>query len=745
MRYDQDVLEHTKGDDPTDVASLALALIRLNRELVNAQKIQYACLLGGPAVSYHRTVLKEFPWGWRSLLSEALYDWGLNFQRLYYMDKARVAIDEAVETKRLRYVKKPDRHRQRLVDFYDAQSGLYFNSRDTAAAERVLRDAIPLCREMARQDYQFVALAGRAYRDHGLYLTTLVRFTEACVEFEEALKRLRPIYNQDPTNSDYTLWLALTLYHYADCLVGIFRFDDALAAIEESIVLYEKRYMGTELPRPKTQFKFEYTQAVLRKGGTLAVMQRYDEACEMDVQAISGYREAHAENPNNYRGMQIAQSLANYGDHLWAAEKFEEAFDAFRQSVIASDAFTEDVQARYLRNPDSWAAEMALAHNQKKIALLRLQAFPEIIHTTEQCVSVLRETIPRVSSHFTIDMAFYLREHGVALYRTRRFEESCEAFEEAAKINRALNGLNPNHHDYNLAVTLYEYSNTLGALTRYEDGCAAGAESIELIRKLYVGNPNRNRVALAQALARHAEYLGILQRYPEACRAIMEALDHYRERYATHKVAIASEHAIGLTTAGNLLLSAQREAEAQKIFQEAVNVFEEASVVERSRIILKCDEKRRASDFTLVQRRYGWCLFQIGRFSEGLHAIREAAQVLLPLYEEDPKAHQENFARLQVAIAQCSFALQQYEDACKGSSTSIHIYQQLDKESSGQYGEFVSFSMWSLARSYERLDQPAAALEVLKEEKGLRRPFRTSAYPRLANDIKQLSETLLIV
>lgn len=273
------MLKHTNGDEPTDVSNLAIALCGLNVELVKAQKTVYACLLGGPAVRHLRIALKENIRGSRNTLCSGLLDWGINLQKLLYMDKARTAIDEAVGIRWAQYLEKPDDHREKIVDLYFAQAELYIASHDTAAAATTWNKCIPLCDHLARKNSHCSALWARAYRQHAISLSALGHFDEGCAEFEKALEIFHPLCDRHPADPEYRAGLALTLVNYAECLAGVGRYDDALVAMDEAIVIRQKRLMEENPPKLRTKLKSNHIAALVRKSSILSSLSWDDEAC----------------------------------------------------------------------------------------------------------------------------------------------------------------------------------------------------------------------------------------------------------------------------------------------------------------------------------------------------------------------------------------------------------------------------------------------------------------------------------
>lgn len=411
---------------------------------------------------------------------------------------------------------------------------------------------------------------------------------------------------------------------------------------------------------------------------------------------MSSSREVRAEDPENYHSIQIAQSLLHYGDHLWRSERFEEAIDAFQQCVVACDLYMESALTRHRQDPNGGLIELVRAHNERNIALLRLEVRHDAFHHSEECVKLLRNAIPRISSHLTINLAVYLRGYGMALSRKGRFQESCEAFEEAASINRAHYRLNPLEHHTNLARTLYSYSSALCSLGRYEDACVAGAESVELVRKLPV-------------------YYGIL----------------IEIGFPLHKLWNGMPNILG-TNSSTLML-------AESLWRPPTSIVGNMPCI-RSRP--RPNERNvsgspgacflvliGATNFAYALRRYGWCLFQMGRVVEALAALREAAQRFQNLIEAGANDLRQFLALTHRSMAGCLFALELYEDSRDSSLLALGLYEHLDEQRPGQYGESLSYSMWHLARSYERLDQPEAAWNVLVKEGAVQRPFTTGMYP----------------
>lgn len=733
-------MEPSIKDGPTDVYNLALDLRQLSLDLVEERKIKLACIVGEQSVFFHRILANEFKWMWSSLLSEALLNLGINLQRLWLMDRARAAVDEAVEIRRSRYVKKPDKHRSRLVECLFVQCEVYHGSRDTASAAVVVAQMLPICRQLVGQDAKYMETLARCYREQGFYLATLHRFKEGCVQYDAAIKKFRQLCEREPENLDYKTGLALSLYHASGCLVGIQQYEESLASVDEALKMYEETLGDEDSPQSNIVWQFDFTQSLLRKALVLGLLQRFDDACIANVRAIAGYREVYAKNPEICHSLQISMSLVSYGDHLGNAGRLEESLDAYHQSVLAARKHVNDSRRQFEQDSDLWCSELGQAYNQLRFTLVKCGTYSEAIGVAEQCISLLRTAISRSFTHYEDDMAFYLREYGCVLLRKRRFQDACEAFEEGIEIYRRLRHHNPIFCDYNLSLTLHEHCNALGHLFRHEEACLASAESIVLNRGFYMDNPGKYDLILARSLARHAETLFNLQSFPEARKGILEAAKLFRARYATHRTMVACELASCLYSAGSILTSAGQDEQARSLYREAVDVYEEA--IDLCRHFYCCDEESRAVDFGNILRRYGSSLFKLGRVTEAIPLIEEAITLFRRMYSIDADAYRENLSRSLLALAICHTKIEHHAESRDASSEALSLYRKLHADNPRYYGEAMSMSMCNLARSHFGLNQPQGAWEVIREEKNLRRPFTTAAYPSLAIDLDQIASEI---
>lgn len=733
-------MEDTSKEGPTDVSGLAFDLSYLSEDLVEVQKIKLACIVGEQSIFFHRIVANGLEWMWNSVLSEALLTLGINLQKLWMMDKARKAIDEAVEIRKSRYKKKPDKHRLRLVDYMFVQGQVYHGSRDTAAAAAVVAEMLPICRQVVGQGSKYLTALARCYREQGFYLTNLQRFAEGCVQYDDAIKGFRQLVKREPQNLEHEIGLALSLYHASDCLAGVQRYEESLAAINEAVKLYGETVGEEDSPQFNISRKFDLTQSLLRKAIALGLLQRFDDACIANVQAIAGYRELYTKNPEVYRSLQISQSLVWYGDHLGNAGRFEESLDAYRQSILAAQKHVDDSRKRFELDSDRWCGELTLAYNQLRTALVKCGAHPEALVAAEQCVSLLRTATSRSFAHYEGDMAFYLKEYGCLLFRVRRFQDACRAFEEASEIYRRLRNHNPISRDYNLSLTLYEHNLALGSLFRHEESSLTSAESIALNRGFYLDNPGRYGLFLARSLTRHAETILNLQRFPEACKAILEAVELFRVRYGTHRKMTSCELASCLYSAGSILTSVGQEEQARSFYQEAADIYGEA--IDRCRQFYRCDEEPRAVDLGNILRRYGSSLFKLGRVTEAIPLIEEAVTLFRRMYSIDADAHRWGLSRSLLALAICQSKTERYAESRDASSEALSLFRKLHADNPRYYGEAMSMSMCNLARSQFGLNEPQGAWEVLKEEKSLHRPFTTATYPTLATDLDQIASEI---
>ncbi|KAF8309921.1 hypothetical protein DL93DRAFT_2230639 [Clavulina sp. PMI_390] len=743
LKYDQQQLENTDGKRPDDVGFFAPALLEFNRELVSAGKLRWATLLGPYAIQLHRDIVGGLTLGWKTLLTEALYDYYLNLQKWWRMEEAQAAIDEAVKLRMERYLKKPDRHRERLLDFKIAQYTTRSSSRDPAGAVGMSKDAIPLCEMLNRQENgNRTIVLGRIHCHHAQHLALLLRFDDACREYEIALQYHRLLLTRNPNNSDYITAVAVDLYFMTDALMGAFRLEEALTAINEALELWAKRFTS-ENPPPLT-LKLDNTNTLSRKADVLGRLQRFDEACVVDLDVIKGYRELYSADPLKHPEGQIASAQDAYADHLWSCSRFQDAVDAWNQSLTTSSALVQRRLAQLEEDYGMWLAEYCLALNRRRITLDQMAARADQVTVAETCSSSFRQAPALISSHYIPDVAFYLREYGTALMHVSRLAEACVALEKSEKLYRQIRHLNPYFHDNNLAVALHEHAAALMSSGQNEEATKTASEAVFLVRPLFVLNPDRFKLLLARTLLRCGGSHMWNRGDPSAgMQLVLESLELLRERYATHRFPTSAELAGALWITAQLEIAAGKVAEARDHFQEAIGIYEQDGLVERAREMVAADAENRSAHLAEVLYRLGWCLQWTGRHDLAIERLQEAHDIYLRLSLSLQPWHKPSLARSALALAECALKVGRPVEGAELGQEAMAYFKERQLVNPGTNDELVIKSIWVVVQACADQLEFARAKELLESEKeALERPVQSHMYPEIADDMAALRETV---
>ncbi|KAF8309922.1 hypothetical protein DL93DRAFT_2230640 [Clavulina sp. PMI_390] len=742
VRYDQQLLESSDGKAPSDLGSFAEALSNFNRRLASEGKGKWAILLGPYTIQLHRDVPKSRTLDVKTPLTEALYDYYLNLRKRCRMEEAKAAIDEAVVLRTELYVKKPDRHRGRLLEFKVAQYTTRSDSRDPAEAVGVSRDAIRLGEMLNRQENGNRALLlGRIHRHHAQHLSQLLRFDEARREFEAALQYHRPLA-RGSDDFDNAAAVATDLYFMSDALMGASRPEEALVAIEEALEIWDTELADDGSSR--SGLKLDYTNALSRKAAILNDLQRFEEACEVDVDVIARHQDLHNEYPVTYPGDQVASAQDAYGDHLWSSGRFKDAIEAWNQSLATSSLLNDKRLAQLEQNHDLWLERYCLSLNQRRITQGKLAAVQDQIAAAEKCSTSFREAPARISSHYAIDLASYLREYGTALMHVSRSAEASEVLEKAETIYWKNRHLNPFLHDANLSEALYQHSIVLANLGQHEDATLLASEAVSLIRPLYTQYPNTFKLQLALRLLR----CGATQMWSRGnprtgIELARQSVKLLRELYIIRPLLVSPELARALWITAQLEIASGKDVEARDHFEEAIRIYDYGGLVDQAREMSAADAENRSAHLADVLYQLGWCLQRVNCHDLAIEALQEAQDIYLRLSMSLQSWHHPALARSALALAECALKVGRPVEGVELGQEAMSIFKEQQLVNPGIYDELVIKSIWVTAQGFVDQLEFSCAKELLESEKeALERPVQSHMYPEIVDDMVVLRETV---
>ncbi|KAK0549633.1 hypothetical protein OC846_003984 [Tilletia horrida] len=397
---------------------------------------------------------------------------------------------------------------------------------------------------------------------------------QALAAIEEGIQIFRNPPADDPTAFDSVLDLALR--NYAERLVKVGRYSDALKATTASLQFYRAG--------PKLNFKDndkERLADVLRDCyDGLCSQGAYEEALIASEERVNLLKSLYAAN-NAKHAAQLGSALNSYSVRLNEAGKQADALSASQESVQMS---REAHQAESTPSIKNGRAEDALKSIEESVQLYRdlCQSSPEPRHDWGLANSLL-------------GLSNRLAESG-------RLADSDAAIEDSLQKRRALYKANPSEYGPDLANHLCDYSMKLEKRDHREDAIRNMEEAVATYRAVYEIEPARVRSDLADALILLSGQLDndAGTRNEEALAAVDEATQLFKTLDPSHWEEPGQyEGTMATAQYGRSLLlgKAKRNAEALTAVDESLamgrKVVESSQVDALKELIRDAEDERR--------------------------------------------------------------------------------------------------------------------------------------------------------
>ena len=347
--------------------------------------------------------------------------------------------------------------------------------------------------------------------------------------------------------------LAAALTALESHLAELGRYEDAMAAAEESVDLYRRLARRGRGRRP------DLGKALTSLGKRLADLGRLKEAADAAEESAGVYRSLAQRDPAFEPG--LAEALASLGKRRADLGRYKEAKAATEESVALYRSLAKDDTAL-----QPGLAEALASLGERHADLGR---YKEAKAATEESVALYR-SLAKDDTALQPGLAGALTSLGVRQAQLGRWDEALTAAEESVGLYRPLAEDNPALYA-DLAKGLNSLAERLGQLGRYFEALPAAKESVGLYRLLARDNA-AFKPDLAWALTSLGIRFDILNHHNEARAAAEESAALYRP-LARDNPALQPDLARALNSLGIYLAKLSRYHEALTAAQESVNLF----------------------------------------------------------------------------------------------------------------------------------------------------------------------------
>jgi tetratricopeptide (TPR) repeat protein len=450
---------------------------------------------------------------------------------------------------------------------------------------------------------------------------------------------------------DTTSRLAVSLNDQSVRLGDLGRREEALAAIEEAVVIYR------ELAAARLDaFDPSLAMSLDNLSNSLANLGRREDALAAGQEAVAIYRVLAAASPDAY-GPDLAGSLNNLSNRLGNLGRREEALAAIEEAVAIRRVLAA-------ASPDAYGPDLAMSLDNLSNSLANLGRREDALAAGQEAVAIRRVLAAVSADVYGPDLAHSLSNLSVSLADLGRPEEALAASEEATEIYRELAAASPDAFGNDMAGSLINLSSSLADLGRLEEALAAGEEATEIYRELAAARPDSFGNDLATSLNNLSGWLIALGRPEEALAAIEEAVTIRRVLVAARPDAFGPDLAGSLNNLSTMLSVLGRQEEALAANEEAVATYRE---------LVAARPDAFGPDLALSLDNLSASLVVLGRLEEALAASEEAVATYRVLVAARPDAFGPDLALSLTNLSSSLVALGRPEEALAAIGEAVTI------------------------------------------------------------------------
>ncbi|WP_433727994.1 tetratricopeptide repeat protein [Nocardia sp. CA-129566] len=335
-----------------------------------------------------------------------------------------------------------------------------------------------------------------------LWLADLGRREEALAASTEAVEIFRRLAKGEDADSlpsrDPSLYnLAMSLGNHSNLLEAVGRWEDALAAISESLQIF-KRLANA---RPDAYLS-NVAGSLSNYAAILGDLGRREDALTASAQAIQIYRRlVNGKAGQDALLHNFVMTLGNHSMQLLNLDRLGRRQGALGQDALA--ATTEVVQIlrqRAEERPDAFLPDLAISLGSLSSQLEALGRREDALAATIEVVEIYRQLAEARPDAFLSELAGNLNNLVFPLLVLDRSAEALDAVTEAVTIRRRLARTRPERFRREFAGSLNDLAVVLEVLGRLEDALAAITEAVIIRRELVKTRPDVHRAELDQSL-----------------------------------------------------------------------------------------------------------------------------------------------------------------------------------------------------------------------------------------------------
>jgi tetratricopeptide (TPR) repeat protein len=365
--------------------------------------------------------------------------------------------------------------------------------------------------------------------------------------------------NDTQTHHNVTQCLAGALGNYALALNHVHRFEDGLAAAQESVTIFRK-LVCEDLETESTS-----------TGSSCLDCGSEAEQCNGDNEEIPNFEPAgdKARMPTVIDNCCMLEYNLGAALHclsicLSNAGRDSDAYDAAKEALDVLHSISEFYPGAFDR-----ALARGLYHASDRLSTMDqpLDALPLM----EEAVVTYRILAQKRPGIFSVDLIIALCKFATLLRQTGRHDDALAVGDEAVRLYRTLVGDRPDFLPY-LPNAFHGIYSHLREVERHEEALAISTDTADIYRTLIRDFPSLVP-SFAYGLHVLALQLRDAKRPEDALAVSKEAVDAYRTLAKDDPVIYTSDLAIALATLACSLAATRQYSEGLEAGKEAVELF----------------------------------------------------------------------------------------------------------------------------------------------------------------------------
>ncbi|MCO5322051.1 MAG: tetratricopeptide repeat protein [Microthrixaceae bacterium] len=624
------------------------------------------------AVSLYRVLAAEDPATYEPLLSAALTNHAGQLHRMNRFADGVQYATEAVTIRRRLASTNPAGFQEPLAVSLQALSRLL---RDTG----YLTEGIAAIEEVVATR-RTVAARGDAVADAALadsltamasLLTRKGSLEASSRALQEAISVRRRLAEAQPATYEGTLAAALT--QYSDVLRGQGEVKRALVAIQEAIGI--RRALAVQQPRglsPGLANALTASGEILRRTGPL------EEARDALEEAVEIYRQLAAYEAQVYEPG-YASSLVGYSNLLSSLHRPHESLAQIERALEIYDRLAD-------QDPGSFEAELAGSLDNWARVLVAVGRPRDGIGAALSAVDIYRKLSDANSGAYKTDLVMALEHASQLLAGIGALAEATDAIVEAVETCREILIEDMAHKDDFLGRLLTQQAHLWNKVGQSDDARSSAEQAIALYRRQEERGDVYDSRWRGQALGTYAQILSESQRSDDAFTAIHEAVSLTRQ-LEREGLEVRVELAKHLSNMSTILLETGSLAESAAASTECLQIYGE---------LVEEGESEASKNLAIVLAARSKILRQQGNLVGAASAIREAADRMRVLADQDFVSHGPMLARMLEEAAEASFDTGHSVQGLECQQEAIEVYGRLAKLNPEGFSEHHSAAIAEL-------------------------------------------------